>query len=68
MIGLKCSSCGSYNTVRSGNEEVPEDPNPAVGLLNIIRQRMRRRAREHQDQEHSQEEETGMLGCMWKFI
>ena len=23
MVGLKCSSCGSYNTSRSGNEEIP---------------------------------------------
>ena len=25
MIGLKCDSCGSYNTSRSGNEEIPAE-------------------------------------------
>ena len=25
VIGLKCVNCGSYNTVRCGNEEIPED-------------------------------------------
>ncbi len=25
IVGLKCSKCSSYNTVRCGNEELPED-------------------------------------------
>lgn len=25
VVGFKCSNCGSYNTVRSGNEEIPRD-------------------------------------------
>ena len=25
VVGLKCTNCGSYNTVRCGNEEIPED-------------------------------------------
>ena len=25
VVGFKCSNCGSYNTVRSGNEEFPQD-------------------------------------------
>lgn len=28
IIGLKCGGCGSYNTVRCGNEEIPEDAVP----------------------------------------
>ncbi len=30
VVGLKCmnESCGSYNTVRCGNEEIPEDAVP----------------------------------------
>ena len=26
VVGFKCSECGSYNTVRCGNEEIPQDP------------------------------------------
>ena len=25
VVGLKCANCGSYNTVRCGSEEIPED-------------------------------------------
>ena len=25
VVGFKCGGCGSYNTVRCGNEEIPED-------------------------------------------
>ena len=25
VVGFKCGNCGSYNTVRSGSEEMPED-------------------------------------------
>ena len=30
IIGLKCEHCSSYNTVRCGNEEVPEDAEMAL--------------------------------------
>ncbi len=42
VVGFKCSECGSYNTVRCGAEELPEDPNPAPGgLAGIIRRIVR---------------------------
>lgn len=31
MVGLKCPKCSSYNTVRCGNEEIPEDDGAGVG-------------------------------------
>ncbi len=38
MVGFKCAECDSYNTVRCGTEEIPEDLNPGPGgLAGIIR-------------------------------
>lgn len=35
FIGLKCTSCGSYNTVRNGNETLPlEDVDPSLPFAN----------------------------------
>ena len=28
ILGLKCTNCKSYNTVRNGNEEIPQDAVP----------------------------------------
>lgn len=36
MVGFKCSECGSYNTVRCGNEEIPECPEGG-GVMGEIR-------------------------------
>ena len=33
VVGLKCGECGSYNTVRCGNEEIPEDEGGQEGAV-----------------------------------
>lgn len=46
--------------MRSGSEEIPEDPAPArplVGLLNMIHRRFTRPVRDDQEEE----EESGMM-------
>ena len=30
VLGLKCIECGSYNTIREGEEGVPVVPRPAI--------------------------------------
>ena len=64
IIGLKCmgADCGSYNTVRCGQEEIPEDAVPvrAQEFMEFVRQR--REARDnHQDDngEDSDQEDEG---------
>ena len=43
VVGLKCTneSCGSYNTVRCGNEEIPQDAVPvrAQEYMEYLQQR-----------------------------
>ena len=54
IVGLKCTNCGSYNTVRCGNEEIPEDQGggeevrPGQVLQEMLRmiREMRQRYRE----------------------
>lgn len=53
VIGFKCSECGSYNTVRCGNEEIPPDPQPRQGgLVGLIR-RLAARGNQRQGDEES---------------
>ena len=65
MVGFKCNDCGSYNTVRCGNEEIPEDEggegeeprrNVLLEMVRMVRE-MRRRHRE--EREEGQEREEG---------
>ena len=52
IVGLKCLNCNSYNTVRCGNEELPEDAEVALDdlrmqmVLDMIHQIVQARQRE----------------------
>lgn len=52
IVGLKCLNCSSYNTVRCGNEELPEDAEVALDdlrmqmVLDMIHQIVQARQRE----------------------
>lgn len=58
ILGLKCmrENCGSYNTVRCGKEEIPNDAVPvrAAEFMEYIRQRTG-----DEDQENELIEERG---------
>ena len=69
MVGFKCGNCGSYNTVRCGNEEVPEDEagqgadggeggrmNMLLEMIRMIRER--RRQREQEEDQSSADDES----------
>ena len=52
VIGLKCGQCGSYNTVRCGEEEIPEDAEPEGNHAFLQRlQELRLRIQQQQEAE-----------------
>ena len=68
VVGFKCGNCGSYNTVRCGNEEIPEDEGEGaevrpghilqemLRMIREMRQRFRGRARRGEGEEEEEEE------------
>ncbi len=54
IIGLKCTDCNSYNTVRSGSEEIPEDAVP-VRIQEFMEQQGRNRNNNGQEDEEEEE-------------
>ncbi len=74
VVGFKCAECDSYNTVRCGTEELPEDPHPGPGgLAGIIRRVVA--AAGDEDNQEGEEDESGaflmqylvVLG-VWKVL
>jgi len=67
IMGLKCMAedCGSYNTVRCGEEEIPADAVPvrAQEFMEYLRQRQQQEEQEEEEdnghQGHASEEEGG---------
>ena len=68
VVGLKCPKCSSYNTVRCGNEEIPEDDGGAEGnggndmVMRILNHLLNLRAGQRQrgdGSESSDSEESG---------
>jgi hypothetical protein len=59
-MGLKCmgEDCGSYNTVRCGNEEIPEDAMPvrAAEFMQYVQQQRQQRQDEDGEEENSDHE------------
>ena len=66
VVGLKCmkENCGSYNTVRCGNEEIPQDAVP-VRAQEFLEYLQRERGHGGQDDEQhddSSEDEQNNTG------
>ena len=60
IVGLKCTNCGSYNTVRCGNGEIPEDQGGAGDGGNGEQEEEEGEEEEEEEEEHeSTDEESG---------
>ncbi len=56
VIGLKCMECGAYNTVRTGEEEIPPDAMPP--RARELRERHQRRQQEQDQRLRNQDDEV----------